>query len=155
MLEGRIREVRKDLGDCRWRAEAQVEAGRGRDPAARPRGAGVSAARMSGPERDRGGVAADEALHLGRAVRPVQLCAATSTSTGGWEHPDRNSTPRNTSTGRYRRVHGYRGSCACSAINGKQSIFAGPKESISWGKNNKRLRRDLPACLITRVKFGD
>ena len=37
------------------------------------RGAAVSAARLPGSERDRGGVAPDEARGSGRAVRPVQL----------------------------------------------------------------------------------
>ena len=37
------------------------------------RGAAVSAARLPGSERDRGGVAPDEARDPGRAVRPVQL----------------------------------------------------------------------------------
>ena len=45
----------------------------GRDRAPGRRGAAVSAARLPGSERDRGGVAPDETRDPGRAVRPVQL----------------------------------------------------------------------------------
>ena len=71
--EGRMRKVREDPDDNRRRAAAQVEIRQGGDRAPGRRGAAVSAARLPGSERDRGGVAPDETLDPGRAVRPVQL----------------------------------------------------------------------------------
>ena len=71
--EGRMRKVRKSPDDHRWRAVAQVEIRQGGDREPGRRGAAVSAARLPGSERDRGGVAPDETRGLGRAVRPVQL----------------------------------------------------------------------------------
>ena len=58
--EGRMRKVREDPDDNRRRAAAQVEIRQGRDRAPGRRGAAVSAARLSRPQRDRGGVAPDE-----------------------------------------------------------------------------------------------
>ena len=71
--EGRMRKVREDPDDNRRRAAAQVEIRQGGDRAPGRRGAAVSAARLPGSERDRGGVAPDETRDPGRAVRPVQL----------------------------------------------------------------------------------
>ena len=71
--EGRMRKVREDPDDNRRRAAAQVEIRQVGDRAPGRRGAAVSAARLPGSERDRGGVAPDEARGPGRTVRPVQL----------------------------------------------------------------------------------
>ena len=71
--EGRMRKVREDPDDNRRRAAAQVEIRQGKDRAPGRRGSAVSAARLPGSERDRGGVAPSEARGPGRAVRPVQL----------------------------------------------------------------------------------
>ena len=71
--EGRMRKVREDPDDNRRRAAAQVEIRQVGDRAPGRRGAAVSAARLPGSERDRGGVAPDEARGPGRTVRSVQL----------------------------------------------------------------------------------
>ena len=72
-LKAACERVREDPDGNRRRAAAQVEIRQGGDRAPGRRGAAVSAARLPGSERDRGGVAPDEARDPGRAVRPVQL----------------------------------------------------------------------------------
>ena len=115
--EGRMRKVRRSPDDHRRRAAAQVEIRQGGDRAPGRRGATVSATRLPGSERDRGGVAPDEARGSWMCRTSGSApCAATSTS--GWGRPCQNLTSKGTSTERHRQAR--RGSCARRSGNGKR-----------------------------------